>query len=89
MVISKRVKQLMKILLVVFMSVTMIVPDGFVKADAKYLSTDKELYLVGEPIMVTVTGYNAPEGYYWAGIYPTGANPDPNEVKSSFWVDPK
>ena len=47
MVISKRVKQLMKILLVVFMSVTMIVPDGFVKADTDYLILEKTQFEPG------------------------------------------
>lgn len=84
MSISRTLKQLMKVLLVVFMSLTMIVPDGMVKAENQYLSTDKDVYFTDEPIMVTVTGYN-PGAYYWIGIYEKGAIPP--EVKSSYWID--
>ncbi|MBQ1341579.1 MAG: hypothetical protein IIY33_03750, partial [Erysipelotrichaceae bacterium] len=53
MSVSKKLKQLMKVLLVVFMSFTVIVPDGLVKAEST-LTTDKAVYNVGDPIMVTV-----------------------------------
>ena len=76
----------MKVLLVVLMSFTMVVPDGLVKAEEQYLSTDKDLYFVGEPIMVTLSNYTAPDnGYYWIGIYKKGEVP--KDSKSSFWVD--
>ncbi len=52
MEISRKLKQLMKVLLVVFMSLTMIVPDGMVKAEVQ-LSLEKNVFAVGEAIMVT------------------------------------
>ena len=54
---SKMIKQLMKVLLVVFMSLTVIVPDGIltVRAEENTITTDKDEYEVGEPIYVTAS----------------------------------
>jgi len=79
--VSKKLKQLMKVLLVVFMSFTVIVPDGLVKAENQYLSTDKETYAMGEPILVT-TNFN--ETNAWVGLYKKGEAVD-GSVKSIFW----
>ena len=67
--ISKKLKQLMKVLLVVFMSLTVIVPDGLAKAETHYLSTNKSSYSYGEEVLVTVSAdYDIPSGA-WVGLY--------------------
>ncbi len=73
MEISRKLKQLMKVLLVVFMSLTMIVPNGMVKAERQYFSTDKTSYGYGEPVMVTVDLTNCPQAS-WIGMWPEGEN---------------
>ncbi|MBE6124977.1 MAG: cell wall-binding repeat-containing protein [Erysipelotrichaceae bacterium] len=65
MEISRKLKQLMKVLLVVFMSLTMIIPDGLVKAENS-LSTDKTEYEAGEPIVVTAS---TDLSGAWVGLY--------------------
>ena len=66
---SKMIKQLMKVLLVVFMSLTVIVPDGLAKAETHYLSTNKSSYSYGEEVLVTVSAdYDIPSGA-WVGLY--------------------
>ncbi|MBQ1523238.1 MAG: hypothetical protein IIZ74_10820, partial [Erysipelotrichaceae bacterium] len=71
-------KQLMKVLLVVFMSLTVIIPDGLIRVDAATdsLTTDKEVYEVGDPIYVTAS--SDAEGA-WVGFYLQGAS------ASTYW----
>ena len=68
MVISKTLKQLMKVLLVVFMSLTVIVPEGLTVVDAanESLSIDKEVYEIGDPVYTTATSTDEDA---WVGFY--------------------
>ena len=87
MSISKTLKQLMKVLLVLFMSLTMIVPDGMVKAeDENNISTDKVKYKIGEDILISCKNYeNAAEP--WVGVYWTSHTPGDPGVGSVTWYD--
>ena len=87
--VSKKLKQLMKILLVVFMSFTVIVPDGLVKAENQYLSTDKTSYEYGEPVLVTVKDYTLADEkntWTWVGLYKKDETPAPQVSTSWYYL---